>query len=149
MDPPISPLPPFNARANRSAYPFPPANMGASGSRASGDESSSTSGESSSGTSSSESPSNLGLNRGELAGSQYLLGDATEYPPLMNACEDNWSWNPKDKSHEVKLHGPKHRIAHFHPNWSNGTAGVRGTRMLNRGRFYWEINVSQRIFGTR
>eukprot|EP00091_Calanus_sinicus_P013703 TRINITY_DN30428_c0_g1_i1.p1 TRINITY_DN30428_c0_g1~~TRINITY_DN30428_c0_g1_i1.p1 ORF type:complete len:123 (-),score=12.43 TRINITY_DN30428_c0_g1_i1:24-392(-) len=40
------------------------------------------------------------------------------------------------------------RIAHFHPNWSNGTAGVRGTRVLNGGRFYWEINVSQRIFGT-
>ena len=32
------------------------------------------------------------------------------------------------------------RIAHFHPNWSNGTAGVRGTRILNGGRFYWEVN---------
>lgn len=72
----------------------------------------------------------------------------TEFP-LINACEDHWSWNPKDKSHEVRLNGPKNRIAHFHPNWSNGTAGVRGTRMLNGGRYYWEINVSQRIFGTR
>ena len=49
---------------------------------------------------------------------------------------------------QVRLYGPKQRIAHFHPNWSNGTAGVRGTRVLNGGRFYWEINVSQRIFGT-
>ena len=57
--------------------------------------------------------------------------------------------DPKEKSHEVRLSGPKNRISHFHPNWSNGTAGVRGTRMLNGGRFYWEINVSQRIFGTR
>jgi len=68
--------------------------------------------------------------------------------PLMTGCEDNWSWNKNDKSHEVRLYGPKQRIAHFHPNWSNGTAGVRGTRVLNGGRFYWEINVSQRIFGT-
>jgi hypothetical protein len=69
--------------------------------------------------------------------------------PLANSCDDNWTWNTKDKSHEVRLYGPKHRIAHFHPNWSNGTAGVRGTRVLNNGRFYWELNVSQRIFGTR
>ena len=69
--------------------------------------------------------------------------------PLCNGCEDHWSWNPKDKSHEVRLNGPNSRIAHFHPNWSNGTAGVRGTRILNGGRYYWEVNVSQRIFGTR
>ena len=46
------------------------------------------------------------------------------------------------------MHGPNQRIAYFHPNFSYGTAGVRGTRILNGGRFYWEINVSQRIFGT-
>ncbi len=95
--------------------------------------------------------------------------------PLSNGCDDNWTWSTKDKSHEVRLYGPKQRIgiidsdihkiasiksltcalivllitAHFHPNWSNGTAGVRGTRCLNQGRYYWEINVSQRIFGTR
>ena len=70
-------------------------------------------------------------------------------PPMSHACQDNWTWNPKDKSHEVVLHGPRSRIAHFHPNWSNGTAGVRGTRVLRRDRrHYWEVNVSQRIFGT-
>lgn len=62
--------------------------------------------------------------------------------------QDCWTWNLKDKSHEVRLSGPNNRIARFHPNWSNGTAGVRGTRVLNGGRFYWEIEVSQRIFGT-
>ena len=69
--------------------------------------------------------------------------------PLASGCDDNWTWNLKDKSHEVRLRGPKNRIAHFHPNWSNGTAGVRGTKILNQGRYYWELNVSQRIFGTR
>eukprot|EP00095_Tigriopus_kingsejongensis_P012029 maker-scaffold593_size129216-snap-gene-0.27 protein:Tk12029 transcript:maker-scaffold593_size129216-snap-gene-0.27-mRNA-1 annotation:"spry domain-containing socs box protein 3" len=89
---------------------------------------------------------------------QGILGGEVSHPglqahldlhlPLANACVDHWSWNPRDKSHEVRLNGPKDRIAHFHPNWSNGTAGVRGTRVLNKGRYYWEINVSQRIFGT-
>ncbi len=30
--------------------------------------------------------------------------------PLLNACDDHWSWNPKDLSHEVRLSGPKHRF---------------------------------------
>jgi len=38
--------------------------------------------------------------------------------------------------------------AHFHPNWSNGTAAVRGDKILNGGIYYWEIKVSQRVFGT-
>ena len=50
---------------------------------------------------------------------------------------------------QVRLLGPQGRTAHFHPNWSNGTAAVRGTQPINGGRFYWEINVSKRIFGTR
>lgn len=68
--------------------------------------------------------------------------------PLPDGCEDHWTWSRREKSHEVRLQGERCRTAHFHPNWSNGTAGVRGTRILNRGRFYWEIRVSQRIFGT-
>ncbi|XP_054716489.1 SPRY domain-containing SOCS box protein 3-like isoform X2 [Uloborus diversus] len=71
-----------------------------------------------------------------------------EGPPLHNFCSDHWTWSKLHKSHEVRLHGPLMRSAHFHPNWSNGTAGVRGTRILNRGRYYWEIHVTQRIFGT-
>lgn len=74
--------------------------------------------------------------------------DKVQKHPLVNSCDDNWTWNTKARSHEVRLYGPKNRIAHFHPNWSNGTAGVRGNRILNNGRFYWELNVSQRIFGT-
>lgn len=68
--------------------------------------------------------------------------------PLKEACTDNWSWNKRDKSHEVKLCGSRGKIAHFHPNWSNGTAGVRGNKVLNNGVYYWEIKISQRIFGT-
>jgi len=89
----------------------------------------------------------------EASSSLVIAKPPTSHPapspvPLSTGCEDHWSWNKNDKSHEVRLYGPKQRIAHFHPNWSNGTAGVRGTMVLNGGRFYWEINVSQRIFGT-
>ena len=69
-------------------------------------------------------------------------------------CRHSWTWDPNEKSPEVQLIGPKNCIScfcisRFHPNESKGgTAGVRGTRMLNGGRFYWEINVSQRVFGT-
>lgn len=35
-----------------------------------------------------------------------------------------------------------------HPAWSNGTAAVRGSRVLNGGRHYWEVRVNQRVFGT-
>ncbi|XP_035773805.1 SPRY domain-containing SOCS box protein 3-like [Anopheles albimanus] len=68
--------------------------------------------------------------------------------PLMNGCEDKWSWNKRDRSKEVWLSGANNRKVHFHPNWSKGTAGIRGTRVLNNGRYYWEISVSQRVFGT-
>ena len=30
--------------------------------------------------------------------------------PLSKGCDDNWTWSPSDKSHEVRLYGPKHRI---------------------------------------
>ncbi|XP_038106749.1 uncharacterized protein LOC6036649 [Culex quinquefasciatus] len=69
--------------------------------------------------------------------------------PLQNGCEDKWSWSKRDRSKEVWLSGANNRTVHFHPNWSKGTAGIRGTRVLNNGRYYWELSVSQRVFGTR
>lgn len=79
----------------------------------------------------------------------------TPSPPSLSAaaaaacgCDDSWSWSKRDKSHEVRLYGARGETAHFHPNWSNGTAGVRGTRVLNGGVYYWEVRVAQRVFGT-
>lgn len=69
--------------------------------------------------------------------------------PFAFGCDDNWTWNKQDRSTEVRLSGFGCRTVHFHPNWSKGTAGIRGTRVLNNGRYYWEIRVSQRVFGTR
>ena len=70
-----------------------------------------------------------------------------EYP-LRDACPSNWTWSKYDKSHEVKLQGKGLKTVHFHPNWSNGTAAIRGNTPLNHGRHYWEIKLTQRIFGT-
>lgn len=72
-----------------------------------------------------------------------------EVEPLIPTFEDSWTWSKRDRSQEVWLSGFDNRTVHFHPNWSKGTAGVRGNRILNNGRFYWELKVSQRVFGTR
>ncbi|XP_017786436.1 PREDICTED: SPRY domain-containing SOCS box protein 3 [Nicrophorus vespilloides] len=69
-------------------------------------------------------------------------------PHLKNGCDDFWMWNRFERSIEVKIYGTYCRIAHFHPNWSSGTAGIRGTRVLNQGRYFWELRLNQRIFGT-
>ncbi|XP_017043799.1 SPRY domain-containing SOCS box protein 3 [Drosophila ficusphila] len=68
--------------------------------------------------------------------------------PLVEGVEDNWTWSKRHRSKEVVLSGPNSRTVHFHPNWSKGTAGVQGKRSLNNGRYYWELHVSQRVFGT-
>lgn len=71
-----------------------------------------------------------------------------EKPPLViSGCDDTWTFNKKARSNEIYLSN-NYKTAHFHPNWSKGTAGVRGTRILNNGRYFWEIKVSQRVFGT-
>ena len=85
---------------------------------------------------------------GEASTSVATFSAKAQLQPLVHECDDSWTWDTKQKSHEVQLSGPRQSIAHFHPQWSNGTAGVRGTRRLNGGRFYWEINLSNRIFGT-
>lgn len=70
------------------------------------------------------------------------------YPLAMYGCDDKWSFSKRDRSQEVYLSN-NYKTAHFHPNWSKGTAGIRGTRILNNGRYFWELKVSQRVFGTR
>jgi len=81
---------------------------------------------------------------------RYKRQHSTTQLQLNNGCADDWHWHRTDKSHEVFLYGPKLVTAQFHPKWSNGTAGVRGEKAINKinTRFYWEISVSERIFGT-
>lgn len=82
------------------------------------------------------------------SGSSSQLVRRKKVMPLEHGCEDNWTWSKRHRSKEIVLSGPNNRTVHFHPNWSKGTAGVQGKRPLNNGRFYWELHVSQRVFGT-
>ena len=68
--------------------------------------------------------------------------------PLKAGCAEHWTWDRWGKSHEVRLLDRQQLVAQFHPNWSNGTAAVRGNKPLNYGVHYWEVCVSQRVFGT-
>lgn len=76
------------------------------------------------------------------------MAKAVNPPPLKHGCDDFWTWNRRERSPEVRLYGNNYRTALFHPNWSSGTAGVRGGRILNNGKYFWELRLSQRIFGT-
>lgn len=87
-------------------------------------------------------------NNNSLTAAAKRLSNKKVIIPLENGCEDNWTWSRRHRSKEVVLSGTNDRTVHFHPNWSKGTAGVQGKRPLNNGRFYWELHVSQRIFGT-
>ena len=68
--------------------------------------------------------------------------------PLVNGCDDNWTWIDKGKSRYIyRFYGSKRRIVEFHPLLSLGTEGVRGNRILNNARFYWEVIVTRRDCG--
>lgn len=70
----------------------------------------------------------------------------------MEPCDpdyrEDWTWDRRERSPEVHILDNELKVVRFHPNWSSGTAAIRGTRILNNGRHYWEIMVSRRIFGT-
>ena len=40
------------------------------------------------------------------------------------------------------------REAIFHPSYSSGTAGIRGTEILSEGQHFWEIKMTTPVYGT-
>lgn len=86
---------------------------------------------------------------GEKGPSNVYTGDTNQNGmsplPLEHGCNAWWHWSQRHKSPEVLLYS---RTALFHPNWSHGTAAVRGSQEINGGLHYWEVQVSQRLFGT-
>lgn len=63
----------------------------------------------------------------------------------MGYIEDKWSWDLVHRSTEAI---PFDNTVLFHPIQSRGTAGIRGSRILNNGKFYWELKMVDRVFGT-
>ncbi|XP_036329305.1 SPRY domain-containing SOCS box protein 3-like [Rhagoletis pomonella] len=99
-------------------------------------------------TSTSSTNATIGTANAAIGSPSSQMGRRKKVMPLEHGCEDNWTWSKRHRSKEIVLSGANNRTVHFHPNWSKGTAGVQGKRPLNNGRFYWELHVSQRVFGT-
>ncbi|KAH7645297.1 SPRY domain-containing SOCS box protein SP555 [Dermatophagoides farinae] len=75
---------------------------------------------------------------------------STSKKPLSNAFIDDWQWNRDDRSDAVRISNNGH-IAYFHIDWSSGTAAVRGNKPINiypNRKYYWEVLLKDRIFGT-
>ncbi|XP_065206660.1 SPRY domain-containing SOCS box protein 3-like [Planococcus citri] len=66
--------------------------------------------------------------------------------PLIDT--DTWTWNPNCKSCDVRIIDKNQKCVLFHPSWSQGTSAIRGTKMLNNTRSYWEIFIPKGICGT-
>ena len=60
----------------------------------------------------------------------------------------DWKWDPTTVSPSVALtHG--NREVMFHPDYSCGTAAVRGSTPLGPGgEHYWEIKMTSAVYGT-
>ncbi|XP_019641695.1 PREDICTED: SPRY domain-containing SOCS box protein 3-like [Branchiostoma belcheri] len=71
---------------------------------------------------------------------------------LEGLCNDVWSWEEQELEQDfaqLELGGIRNRTVIFHPTWSRGTVAVRATKPIDKnGVHYWEIRVSDRLFGT-
>ena len=68
-------------------------------------------------------------------------------PPAIPESSDSWRWSRTDLSTSVELSEDGDVIL-FHPTTAMCSAAVRGSRMVNNGRFYWELQLGARVFGT-
>lgn len=70
----------------------------------------------------------------EITNSSESNNNSDNYEGHPLACDDTWTFSKRDRSQEVYLSN-NNRTAHFHPNWSKGTAG-----MLNIFIIFFLIN---------
>ena len=60
----------------------------------------------------------------------------------------SWVWEEENKSSDVVLQNNNSEV-YFHPDYSCGTAAVRGKRQLREGEeHYWEVKLSSAVYGT-
>lgn len=67
--------------------------------------------------------------------------DLGKNEPSKPQLRDNWTWNQHDHSPEIQLDEDGLRVTKSKPHPTT-ISGVRGTRVLNGGRHYWEIQVT-------
>ena len=58
-----------------------------------------------------------------------------------------WSWDEQHISSAAKVQDDRRTVV-FHPNFSNGTAAVRGTMPMKDGQYFWEIKMITPVYGT-
>ncbi|KAK7576323.1 hypothetical protein V9T40_012609 [Parthenolecanium corni] len=75
------------------------------------------------------------------------VSQSVRISPFTQPINDNWTWNPKCKSCDAHCQENNKSVL-FHPVWSCGTSAIRGTKVLNNARSYWEIIVTGGLGGT-
>lgn len=61
---------------------------------------------------------------------------------MMEAKDDNWCWDRETKGEDAAIYGPTMNMVLFNWfNWFCGTTAVLGTRRLNGGHYYWEMQT--------
>jgi len=66
----------------------------------------------------------------------------------FDADDYSWIWDTDNKSSDVLVQNNSREV-YFHPDYSCGTAAIRGKRQLNEGEeHYWEIKMSSAVYGT-
>jgi SPRY domain-containing SOCS box protein 3 len=58
----------------------------------------------------------------------------------------DWVWDEENKSAASNLSDD--REVKFHPDFSSGTAAVRGTKVMKEGQHYWEVKMVTPVYGT-
>ena len=64
---------------------------------------------------------------------------------FISVCE--WTWDTEHKSSAAKIQDDLRTVI-FHPNFSNGTAAVRGSAPIREGQHFWEIKMITPVYGT-
>ncbi|KAI4872600.1 hypothetical protein NFI96_013357 [Prochilodus magdalenae] len=85
---------------------------------------------------------------------QTELNSQTQWTRNTHECtcgEDEtgcvWAWDEEYKSPAVFLSCSNRKVS-FHPDYSCGTAAIRGSAELRHGQHFWEVKMTSPVYGT-
>lgn len=84
----------------------------------------------------------------EIHASNITNAEEEEELEEVNSEDYCWLWDENNKSNDVVVQSTYTEV-YFHPDYSCGTAAIRGLRQLREGEeHYWEIKMSSAVYGT-